>query len=80
MTTQESKENLFTSYECKPKRNSLLCSDNMTLTLYATQKWIVSCGYDYNDGRSFNVEKANNKLGLILHMTEDEFNELFEFR
>ena len=58
MTTQELKENLFTPYECKPKRNSLLCSDNMTLTLYATQKWIVSCGYDYNDGRSFNVEKV----------------------
>lgn len=80
MTTEELKENQFTSYECKPKRNSLLCADNMTLKLYATQKWIVSCGYNYGDGRNFNVEKANNKLGLTLHMTEDEFNELFEFR
>ena len=80
MNLEELKENKHITYRCKPKRNSLLCSDNMTLILYATQKWIVSCGYDYNDGRNFNVEKANNKLGLTLHMTEDEFNELFEFR
>lgn len=83
MTTEELKKNPYVTYECKPKRNTVLYSDNMDLKLYATQKWEVrylSYEYKHREGKNFYVTKKNNRLGLRLRLTETEFNEYFEFR
>lgn len=79
MTTEELKENPFTIYQCKPKRNCVLSiNDTMSMRLMTTQKWTVIYTYNHRNGRDFSVER--NNLGLTLYMTESEFNENFEFR
>lgn len=77
MTIEELKKNPYVTYECKPKRNSVLSLSNyMALSLYSTQKWIVDYTYKHIDGRDYRLSRKN----LTLFLTESEFNENFEFR